>query len=306
MPHLKVQMAGISMDSPLVLASGVLGVTASSMRRVVDHGAGAVTTKSCSIHPRKGHPGPCIIPYEHGMINAVGLSNPGVDAVVNEIRTYRAECQAPIFASVFAGSVEEFGKVTRRIAAGNPDLIEVNVSCPNVQSEFGAPFGASFEDTAAITRIVKKNAGKIPVAMKLTVHCPSIGKMAKVCEDNGADVITAINTVGPGMLIDVGVKRPILSNKMGGVSGAGIFPVALKAVWEIHRNCNLPILATGGVSNGNEAAQMILAGAHAVAIGSAVYNRGVEVFQRVNEELLEVLELHEMERLDDLRGGAHE
>ena len=186
-------------------------VTQAGVNRVKQ--AGQTGTEGASNSHQTGTEGAS--PYEHGMVNAVGLSNPGVNAVVNEIATYREECQAPIFASVFAGSVEEFGEVTRRIAAGNPNLIEVNVSCPNVQSEFGAPFRASFEDTAAITRMVKKNAGTIPVAMKLTVHCPSIRGMAKVCEDNGADVITAFNTVGPGMLIDVGVNAPSSRTRWG-------------------------------------------------------------------------------------------
>lgn len=300
-----ISLSGISMTNPLVLASGILGVTASCMARVASMGAGAVTTKSCSVEPRAGHKSPCILPIEGGLLNAVGLSNPGVDAVASEILAFRTLSQAPIFASVFARSVDEFGEVTRRIARARPDLIEVNVSCPNVQSEFGTPFGADFDTTARITRTVKDNAGDIPVAMKLTIHCPSVGYMAKICQDNGADVITAINTVGPGMAIDVATRHPVLSNKMGGLSGTAIFPLALKAVWEVSRNCTLPIIATGGVSTGNQAAQMILAGATAVAIGTGVYDCGVDVFRRVARELAEWVDSTPEKSLSSLRGAAH-
>ena len=161
MNPLAVQIAGIALESPLVLASGVLGTTAASLRRVAQAGAGAVTTKSCSLLPRKGHLAPCILPWKGGMLNAVGLSNPGVEGASAEIAEYKRMCPMPLFASIFAGSPAEFGELARRIAEAKPDLIEVNVSCPNVESEFGTPFAADAAALADVTRAVQENAGGI-------------------------------------------------------------------------------------------------------------------------------------------------
>jgi len=300
-----VQMAGIRLESPLVLASGVLGTTASSLRRVAAAGAGAVTTKSCSLSPRKGHPAPCILPWKGGMLNAVGLSNPGVDGALAEIAEYKRTCGTPLIASIFADSPETFGELACRIAAGRPDLIEVNVSCPNVASEFGTPFAADPEACAAVTRAVKAAAGGIPVAVKLSVQCASIARMAEVCRDSGADAITAINTVGPGMWIDTGVGRPVLSNREGGVSGTAILPIAVRAVHEIRKAVDLPIIGTGGVSCADDALQLIMAGADAVGIGSAVYEQGVELFGEINRELQAFLEERGLDSLSQVRGMAH-
>jgi dihydroorotate dehydrogenase (NAD+) catalytic subunit len=305
MNPLVVQIAGIALESPLVLASGILGTTASSLRRVAAAGAGAVTTKSCSLAPRKGHPAPCILPWKGGMLNAVGLSNPGVDGASAEIAEYRRTCATPIFVSIFAGSPEEFGQLAGRIAAAKPDLIEANVSCPNVESEFGIPFAADPEACGAVARAVKAAAGGIPVSIKLSAQCASIARMAETCQRNGADAITAINTVGPGMWIDTGVGRPVLSNNVGGVSGTAILPIAVRAVYEIRQAVDLPIIGTGGVSCADDALQLIMAGADAVAIGSAIYGGGIELFGEINRELAEFLNKRGFGSLDRVRGMVH-
>jgi dihydroorotate dehydrogenase (NAD+) catalytic subunit len=305
---LKTSFLGKTYPSPLVLASGVLGLTADSMKRVLDAGAGAVTTKSFGLEPRKGHPCPAILPFDGGLINAVGLSNPGVDEIIKEIRKLREQTgsSSGIFASVFGRTHEEFGEVTRRAVESEPDLIEVNVSCPNVSSEFGTPFGANEMDVEHITRIVKKAAGSIPVSIKLTIHCPSLIRMAKICEENGADAITAINTVGPGMLIDTGVMKPVLANTVGGVSGPAIFPLALKAVYEICGNTRLPVIGTGGVRTADEALQMIMAGARMVSIGSGVYYGDIELFTRINRDLRSWMKERDIKNLKEFRGVVHE
>ena len=305
MNALAVQFAGIALDSPLVLASGVLGTTAASLRRVAEAGAGAVTTKSCSLLPRKGHPAPCILPWKGGILNAVGLSNPGVEGASAEIADYKRTCATPVFVSIFAGSPAEFGQLARRIAEAKPDLIEVNVSCPNVESEFGIPFAADPEACGAVTRAVKENAGGIPVSIKLSAQCASIARMAEVCQANGANAITAINTVGPGMWIDTGVGRPVLSNKVGGVSGTAILPIAVRAVYEIRKAVDLPIIGTGGVSCADDALQLIMAGADAVGIGSGVYGGGIELFGEINRDLAAFLKARGFESLAQVRGMAH-
>lgn len=303
---IKTKLPNIKLKSPLILASGILGLTASSMKRVIEFGAGAVTSKSFNKDWRTGHKNPSIVPFEHGMLNAVGLSNPGMDEMIKEIRLYKEQCKAPIIASIFGRSIDEFGEVTQRTCEVEPDMIEVNVSCPNVHSEFGQPFGDSCPDTAKITQIVKKHAGKIPVSIKLGPHGPGIGVIAKVCEENGADAITAINTVGPGMLIDIDVKKPVLSNLTGGVSGPAILPIAVKSVYEVYSNVKIPIIGTGGVTKPSDAIQMILAGATAVGVGTAVYYEGIEVFRKLNKGIETYLKENGYTSIDEIRGVAHE
>lgn len=305
MNPLAVQIAGIALESPLVLASGVLGTTASSLRRVARAGAGAVTTKSCSRTARPGHPAPCVLPWPGGLINAVGLSNPGMEAEWEELAEYRRTCATPLFVSIFADSPDEFGRLARRVAEAQPDLIEVNVSCPNVESEFGAPFAADPEACGRVTRAVKENAGAVPVSIKLSAQCASLARTAVICRQNGADAITAINTVGPGMWIDVGTGRPALANKVGGVSGPAILPIAVRAVYEIRKAVDLPIIGTGGVSSAEDALQLIMAGADAVGVGSAVYAGGVEVFGEINRGLAAFLRERGFDSLAQAKGLAH-
>jgi dihydroorotate dehydrogenase (NAD+) catalytic subunit len=305
MSGLRTSIAGCDLESPLVLASGVLGVTASSLARVARCGAGAVTTKSFSLEEREGHKGPTIVAFDHGLLNAVGLSNPGWESATAEIREYKARCKTPIFASIFGRKLEDYSAIAQRAAAVCPDLIEVNVSCPNVASEFGTPFEASPTDLAQITKSVKRAAGSIPVSIKLSANFGVIGRMAKICEEHGADALTAINTVGPGMVIDTQVRKPVLSNRAGGVSGPAILPVAVRAVYEIRRMTRLPIIGTGGVSTAKDALQLIMAGATAIGIGSAVYSEGIDVFKKINEGLEAYLASEKLESLDAICGAAH-
>ncbi|HHE54431.1 MAG TPA: dihydroorotate dehydrogenase [Caldithrix abyssi] len=302
-----VRFLNLELKNPTVLASGILGLTASSMWRVVEvGGAGAVTTKSFNKDWRSGHKNPSILPFRHGLLNAVGLSNPGIDEMVKEIGKFKQRASAPIFASIFGRTIDEFAEVTQRTVEAEPDLLEVNVSCPNVHSEFGQPFGDSLSDTAKVTEIVKKHAGSIPVSIKLGPHGPGIARLAKVCEENGADAITAINTVGPGMLIDIDVRKPILSNKTGGVSGPAILPIAVKSVYEVYRQVKIPIIGTGGVTQPEDAVQLILAGASLIGIGTAVYYQGIKVFEKIARGIEAYLQKYGFTSLDEIRGLAHE
>lgn len=295
-------VGGVFFSNPLVLSSGIMGLSASSLLRVSRVGAGGVTSKSCGLAERKGHPCPNVLPFAHGLLNAIGLSNPGVDEMVKEFKVFKSLTSTPLIASIFGGTIEEFGQVTERVVEAKPDFIEVNISCPNVSSEFGAPFGADPDSCAKITKLAKTKAGKIPVAVKLTPNCTSIGRMAKICEDNGADLITAINTVGPGMLIDINVRKPVLANKVGGVSGPAIFPIAVRCIWDIFRSVKIPIVGGGGVTNAEEALQLIMAGASLVGIGSGVYPRGLEVFTEVQTGMNSFLS---GESFSTLIGAAH-
>jgi dihydroorotate dehydrogenase (NAD+) catalytic subunit len=313
---LALQFCGVPFANPLVLASGVLGVSSSSLGFVATHGAGAVTTKSCSLLPRPGHPTPVVAIVEGpvgergerrpiGLLNAVGLSNPGAVAMAAEIRAYRERFQVPVIASVFGAHPGEFAEVTAILAEAAPDLFEVNVSCPNVSAEFGEPFAADPVATAAITRRVKDASRGIPVAVKISIHCPSLAVMAKSCADAGADAITAINTVGPGLHIDVHHERPVLSNVTGGLSGPAVLPLAVRAVWEIRKAVSLPILGTGGVADADGALQLILAGASAIGVGTAFWLRGENVLIEIAEGLDRHLAETGRSSISELVGAAH-
>jgi dihydroorotate dehydrogenase (NAD+) catalytic subunit len=308
MVALQVELCGVQIPNPLILASGILGTEAELLARVARAGAGGVTAKSCSLQPRAGHPNPTVLAWEHGLINAVGLANPGVDAEVEELKRTRgliAPIGSKLIASVFADSVEHFAQVAARIAQAEPDLIEVNISCPNVQHEFGTPFSADPAAAAEVTAAVKEAvAGRAPVLVKLSPNVTDIAAIALAVAGAGADGITAINTL-TGMVIDLHARRPILANFSGGLSGPAIRPLAVRSVFEIYRAVDLPILGVGGVSSGRDAVEMIMAGATAVGVGSAVYGEGPEVFGRIGAEMAALMAELGYSSPDEMRGAAH-
>ncbi len=296
---------GIKYKSPLVLASGIIGTSADLLERAALCGAGAVTSKSCSLEARLGHPNPIAVEWAGGVINAVGLTNPGADEEVKMLREAKIRLEplgVPLIASIFASSVEQFGQVAAIISQAQPDLIEVNISCPNVADEFGTPFAGSMESAAAVTEKVKLSTN-IPVCVKLAPNVPSIARIAVAVVTAGADAITAINTM-PGMIIDARAGIPVLSNRMGGISGAALKPVALRCVAEIRQAVDVPIIGTGGIMTGLDAAEMLMAGATLVGIGSAVWYRGPDAFGAINSELAEFMVNEGYPDLKSLRGIA--
>jgi dihydroorotate dehydrogenase (NAD+) catalytic subunit len=293
------------MKSPLVLASGIIGTSAGLLERVARCGAGAVTSKSCSLDPRLGHPNPVAVEWGGGVINAVGLTNPGADEEVNllrEAKTRLSPLGVPVIASIFASSIRQFGQVAAIISQAEPDLIEVNISCPNVGDEFGTPFAGSPESAAAVTEIVKSST-TIPVSIKLAPNVPSIARIASAVVKAGADAITAINTM-PGMIIDAYAGKPVLHNRMGGLSGWALKPIALRCVTEIRQVVDVPIIGTGGITTGLDAAEMVMAGATVIGIGSAVWFRGPEVFDLINNELIDFMKREGYADLESMRGIA--
>jgi dihydroorotate dehydrogenase (NAD+) catalytic subunit len=306
MPDLTCDFLGLRLRNPIVLASGILGTSADLLERTALAGAGAVTAKSCGPAPRAGHPNPVAVDWGHGLINAVGLSNPGAIEEARMLAEARARLEplgVPLIASIFAGTVAEFGDVARIIATARPDMIEVNISCPNVADEFGTPFAASCDSAAAVTEAVKRNTGDVPISVKLAPNVPNIGRIAAAAVEAGADAITAINTM-PGMLIDAAAGRPVLSNRVGGISGPALKPIALRCVYEIARAVRVPIIGTGGVTTGRDAAEMLMAGATAVGVGSAVWTRGVEALGDIARELAAFMTQQGYPTLDAMRGLA--
>lgn len=305
-PDLRVRLGHLQLNNPLVLASGVMGTSPTLLKRMALSGAGAVTSKSCGPVKREGHPNPVLVEWEHGLINAVGLTNPGVDEEVPlllQAKEALAPHKTPLFASIFAGTIDEFGRVASTIVRAEPDLIEVNISCPNVQDDFGLPFAADAKDAAAITKTVKAEVGKVPIAVKLAPNVPNIGLIAQAVEEAGADAITAINTM-PGMVIDADAAHPVLHNLTGGLSGPVLKPIALRCVAEIARKVHIPIIGTGGVMTGRDAIEMMLAGATAVGVGSALWYRGPDAFSLILDEMRSYLHDHELSSINELIGKA--
>lgn len=302
----KVKFLGVGFNNPIVLASGILGVTAASMKRCIDVGAGGVTIKSLSINPRTGHPNPTMGGFDNYFLNAVGLSNPGIEEGIKEIQKFKQICDAPLIGSVFGGTVKEFGEVAKRISKAPIDILEIDISCPNVGDEFGSPFAYNVEAAAAITKAVKKSTkgSGIPISMKLSPNAWNIAQIAAACEKAGADAITAVNTAS-GMAINSTFQTPFLSNTMGGVSGPALKPIALKAVWDVYNDVKIPIIATGGVTSGEDAIEMMLAGGTLVGVGSAVFWRGPEVFGTIVKEMQQYMKKNSVKTLTSLIGKAH-
>lgn len=307
---LSVNFLGRRFPTPLVLASGIWGTTTSLMVRAAQAGCGAVTAKSCGPVPRAGHVNPSCVDWGGGLINAIGLANPGAVEEVGLLRETKAALAplgVPLIASIFAGTVAEFGEVAGIVAQAQPDFLEVNISCPNVGSEFGEPFAGSPESAAAVTRSVKEAvAGTgIPIIVKLAPNVPSIGRIARAVADAGADALCCINTM-PGMVIDVESGQSVLANRSGGLSGPAIKPIALKAVYDARRACpDLPIIGTGGVSTGRDALEMLMAGADAVGVGSAIYYGGGEVLGRILDEMADWLAQRGFTDLSPIRSLTH-
>ena len=300
---LETTLAGMALRNPIVLASGILGTTTASMKRAVDMGAGAVTTKSITRDAREGHPNPTVITFEGGMMNAVGISNPGVDAAVEHFHDVE-DVGAPVIASAAGSCVEDFCFVVERLVQAPFAAIELALSCPHTPG-FGTDEGMSSpskvgEIVAAVRRITD-----LPLFAKLSPNEPRLGDAALTAVEAGATGVTAVNTLGPGMIIDIETATPVLGFGMGGVSGPALRPIATRCVFDIHKRLTdegkpAPIIGTGGVSTGRHAIEIMMAGASAVGVGSAVYYRGIEVFRKIADEMREWLEANAYESVRDV------
>ena len=238
------------------------------------------------------------------MMNAVGLSNPGIEIGKKEIEKFKKICNAPLIGSIFSFKTSGFKDLAEKISKVEPDLVEINISCPNVEDEAGTPFALDKDAAYKVTKSVKENT-KIPVIVKLSPNSLDIKKIAGACEKAGADAINMGNTLGPGLLIDIDTAKPILANKFGGISGPAIKPITLKRVWDIYETVDIPIIGTGGITTGKDAIQYIMAGASAVGLGTAVYYRGIDVFNKINKEIEVFMENQGYESIREMIGLAH-
>ncbi|HCY87530.1 MAG TPA: dihydroorotate dehydrogenase [Desulfobacteraceae bacterium] len=298
---MQTDFLGTSLSTPLVLASGVLGNNKAILERVHDNGCGLPTMKSIGPAPRDGHNNPTVIDLGDGMINAVGLPTPGYQNMEAEWAELEGR-NFPVNASIYGGSVDEFVRVAEFVCAKGPDFIELNISCPN-SDQHGMIFGVNAESSYAVVSAVKKVID-VPLIAKLTPAAPDIGAIARACEEGGANAICAINTAGPGMVIDIEARMPVLAFKKGGLSGPMIKPIAVRCVYDIYRSVSIPIIGLGGITTGADAVEIIMAGASLVGVGTAVRYRGITVFNQINKELSTWLANHNT-TLDEIRGAAH-
>ncbi len=308
-PDLSVSLCGVTLRNPTVLASGILGLSQEVFDRLAHLGVGAITTKSCSLQPRAGWHNPTIVNWGYGLINAVGLSNPGVEVMVDEIRSAKLalkEHGVPVIASIFANTIFDFGTLARYISEADPDLIEVNISCPNIDTNHEEMFSSNAYVSGQVTRMVKKHAN-CPVIIKLSPNVDSIAAVAKEVVNAGADAICAINSLGPGIILDIDTAKPVLANRTGGVSGPAVRPIAVRCVYDICKalkGTKAQVIGTGGVTEARDAIEMILVGATCVGIGSAVYHHGYDVFADVSAGIEAYMQKHGYHSLEEFRGKA--
>lgn len=302
---ISVSFCGVTFPNPLVLPSGIAQEIPKDHERAIKAGAGGVTTKSLTIEPREGNPLPRVIKYEHGFLNSVGLRGPGLEKGRKLIQALIQLSPVPIIVSVFATSVNDFTRLTEELMPLRPALFELNLSCPNVEDDMGKPLGLSTQSTGAVVSAVKKIATNVPVLAKLTSDVPNIADVAKACEAAGADGIVAINTVGPGMVIDIKTKKPKLGAKRGGVSGGAIRPIAVRCVYDIYEAVKIPIVGMGGVETWQDVVEMMMAGARLVGVGSVTYLKGYGVFEEMKQNLVSYINQEGFKSLTELIGVAH-
>ncbi len=296
---LSTKIGPIQSKNPLFLASGILDESATSMLRVIKNGAGGVVTKSIGMNPRNGYGNPCVVELECGILNAMGLPNPGIKEYGNEIIELRSKTSVPIIGSVFASNENDFAKLGMAMEKYGVNAIELNVSCPHV-TNCGLEIGSDASLVKKIVKAVKKKI-KIPVFLKIS---PNVD-VKKIAIESEADGIVAINSAR-AMKIDIDAKMPILSNKVGGYSGPAIKPIGMRCVYEIATATNIPIIGVGGIMNGKDVIEYLMAGASAVQIGSGVHYRGIEIFKKLKEEMDEWMTKNGYESISELIGIALE
>jgi len=266
---LSVKFAGVDFKNPIVAASGTFGFGREYGRYYDLSKLGGICVKGLTAQFRHGNKPPRIAETPMGMLNSVGLQNPGVDAFIMEELPFLREYDTVVIANISGNNIKEYAEMTEKLSKAGVDIIEVNVSCPNV-SAGGMAFGTSPESVYAVTEAVIKRTA-VPAMIKLSPNVTDIASIAKAAEDAGADAISLINTV-LGMRIDTATRKPVLHNNVGGLSGPAIFPIAVRMVWEVSSAVKIPVLGMGGVMTGNDAVEMMLAGADIVGAGTACFD----------------------------------
>ena len=300
---LSTSFAGLKLSSPAALASGVLGYTGDSLQRVANSGAGAVVTKSVCVEPRLGYANPTVVQAAGGLINAMGLPNPGIDAFALEISYAKTVVRVPLIVSVFGYNAEEYALVAEKAVKAGADAVELNVSCPHVKKT-GSEIGQNAKLLAEVVKKVKAVV-KMPIIVKLSPNVTDIVEIAKAAVAAGADALTAINTV-KAMAIDVDAQMPVLSNIKGGLSGSAVKPIALRCVYDVFEAVEVPVFGCGGVSNWKDAVEFLLAGASAVQVGTGIAFEDLAVFERINKGVTSYLQKKGYGSVKEIVGLSHQ
>lgn len=300
MVSLEVKLFGIRFENPLILASGINDKVPEQWIRAHEEGAGGVVTKSIGIEPRKGYDNPTIVELPYGLINAMGLPNPGWKGFLEMVESYTFDF--PLIVSIFGGTPEEFAFLAEKLS-DVADAFELNLSCPHAKG-YGMEIGQRPENVYEVVKAVN-DATDRPVIAKLTPNTDDITKLGLAAEKAGADAVSAINTL-KAIAIDVYARRPVLSNRVGGYSGPGVKPVALRAVYDLARTLEIPVIGIGGITTWQDAVEFLLAGASALQIGTAVSLRGWKVFREINEGIARYLEEEGFESIEEIVGLALE
>ena len=300
MPDMKVNLAGVELKNPIVVASGTFGF-GREYAQFYDLGElGGICAKGLTLHRREGNPAPRIAETPMGILNSVGLQNPGVDDFIAHELPFMRQYDTKVIANISGNTPEEYGIMCEKLSEAGVDMIEVNISCPNVKAG-GLAYGTRPELAAEVTEMAKKHS-TVPVMVKLSPNVTDITEIAKAVENAGADAVSLINTLR-GMRIDINTRRPVLKMNTGGMSGPAVLPVAVRMVWEVANTVNIPILGMGGVSKGEDAAQLMLAGATAVAVGTACF---ADPFApvKVRDGLAAIAEKQGLSGVNELTGGV--
>ena len=295
------QLKNFIMNNPVMLASGVVGVHPDILPRVAEAGAGAMVTKSISMNPREGYRNPTVVEVESGYVNAIGLSNPGVNAFSKELATLK-EKPIPIVVSLFGSTPTEFSDMISRLESSSVDCYELNLSCPHVE-KVGLEVGQDPEAVSSIVKIAKKFSSR-PVLIKVSSNITDIVEIVSVAKDSGADGVTAINTVR-AMVIDIETGRPILANHVGGLSGPAIKAIAIRCVYDISQKVDIPIIGCGGITRWSDAIEFFLAGASAVQVGSAVAYKGLDILSEIVNGIEKYMDNHEIKKIGEIIGRSY-
>jgi len=299
---LQVDLANLKLKNPTMLASGILGYSSHTFEDVAENGAGAIVTKSVGLKPRKGYANPTVVQVDYGLINAMGLPNPGIDEFAKEIRETKKVLKIPLIASVYGYSADEYSLLAKKALSAGADAVELNVSCPHVE-ETGSEIGQEPKILKEVVKKVKSSVAKT-VIVKLSPNVTDITEIAEVAVKAGADVLTIANTVR-AMAIDVETALPILSNKVGGLSGPAIKPVAVRCVYDVYERVKVPIIGCGGVANWRDTVEFMFAGASAVQVGTSIATKGLNVFNAVIRGLGAYLRRRGCSSVKEIVGLAH-
>lgn len=300
---LSTTISGLRLSSPTVLASGVLGYSGDSMLRVAEAGAGAVVTKSVGMNPRAGYPNPTVVQAEAGLINAMGLPNPGIDAFAGEIAYAKTIVKVPLVVSVFGYDADEYAVVSEKAVRAGADAVELNVSCPHVKKT-GSEIGQNAKLLAEVVEKVKAAVRK-PVIVKLSPNVTDIVEIAKTAVRAGADALTAVNTV-KAIAIDADTQMTVLSNVTGGLSGPAVKPIALKCVYDVFEAVEVPILGCGGITGWRDAVEFLLAGASAVQVGTGIAFEDLGIFEKINKGIAKYLQKKGYGSVKEIVGLSHQ